>query len=91
MKLYDWRVMLMSRNRKGFLSPPSGARGWLVLLTQGSLRVALGYILPPPSEAEMMAVQAFRTSAFPANELPGYLLTVERAPEDHTSSVRYRV
>jgi len=41
-------------------------------LTQGLLRVALGYILSPPSEAESALAQLFRSSAFPANELPGY-------------------
>jgi len=41
-------------------------------LTQGLLRVALGYILPPPSEAESALAQVFRSSAFPANEFPGY-------------------
>jgi len=58
--------------REAFLSPRSGACGSGRRLTHGLLRVALGYILPPPSEAESALAQVFRSSALPANELPGY-------------------
>jgi len=36
-----------------------GARGWRVRVTQGSLRVALGYILSPPWEAGSAVRQVF--------------------------------
>jgi len=41
-------------------------------VTQGSLRVALGYILSPPSEAESTVPHVFRSNAFPTHELPAY-------------------
>ena len=43
-----------------FCRPRSGARGWRALVTQSSLRVALGYILSPPSEAEQGRLDAVR-------------------------------
>jgi len=67
----SWRLWDQLMGRR-FCRARSEARCCGSRLTQGLLRVALGYILPPPSGAESALAQVFRSSAFPANELPGY-------------------
>jgi len=58
----------------------------MVLVTQGSLRVALGYILSPPSEAESTVPHVFRSNAFQPHEVPGCV----SAGAGRLGDIRYR-